>query len=74
MEDNDKLTISPCCRLEYMHWWGVVLTYMERSPDPYYSDSETDVDIDRAMAMKIIEWLTAKYNLPTKGGENAKET
>ena len=41
----------------------VYFTYLERSPDPWYSDSETDVDINREQAMQIISFLRAAFSI-----------
>lgn len=39
----------------------VSLDYQERSPDGYYSDSETSIDISKPEAEMIIELLLKAY-------------
>jgi hypothetical protein len=41
----------------------VYFTYIEHSPDPWYSDSETDVDIDRDQAIQIIDFLREAFSI-----------
>lgn len=41
----------------------VYLTYVEHSPDPWYSDVETNVDIEREDAIKIIEFLRREFDI-----------
>lgn len=41
----------------------VSLNYIEHSPDPWYSDTETDVSISREEAQKIIEFLKEAYEI-----------
>ena len=60
---SDRLEISGDCCLESYDHYGVVLCYVEHQADSYYSDTETTVDIDKDLAVKIIEWLTEKYQL-----------
>ena len=54
---ENKLHLTSLCWLEDVPYMGVTLCYLERSPDPWYSDSQTDVDIDKATAEKIIAFL-----------------
>lgn len=42
---------------------GVELEYEERQGDPWYSDSNTCVDIDRDMAIKIIQFLAEAHGI-----------
>jgi len=59
----DKLELERTCYLQYYEHSGVSLCYIERQADPWYGDGETEVDIDRDMADKIIAWLREKYDL-----------
>ena len=66
---ENVLELSKSCRFEYMQGCGVTLCYTEHSPDSWYSDMATEVDIDRAKAMEIIWWLSEKFDIPeTHGG------
>lgn len=61
-----RLDITKSCWFEKWSWTAeteVVLHYIEHSPDPWYSDSETDIDIDRATAIEIVEFLTRAFNI-----------
>ena len=37
--------------------------FTERSPDSYYSDTVTDVDIDREKAIEIINFLKDAFSI-----------
>ena len=63
---DDKLEIGNDCYLEYYKSFGVSLCYMEHQADSWYSDTKTEVDIDKTTAIKIVKWLNEKYQLPNK--------
>ena len=62
---DDIVKLGRDCQLEYTTHSGVSLCYIEHSPDHWYSDTETDVDIDRDKAAEIVAWLCEKYQLPS---------
>ena len=41
----------------------VTLDYVERSPDPYFSDTETSIDINKAKAVEIIKFLVSAFDI-----------
>ena len=55
------LELSSNCQFVDYEWetspYPVAIEYVERSPDHWYSDSETTVDIDVAMAREIVSFL-----------------
>ena len=59
----DELEITHDCRLEYYDSFGVSLSYKEHQADRWYSDTETEVDIDKDKAVEIITWLSDKFKL-----------
>lgn len=62
-----RVEIYPGCSLVATEWTyhsDVALEYVERSPDPWYSDTVTSVDIDREMAARIVEFLRREFCLP----------
>lgn len=54
------------CKIVMQEWdtfpTSVELEYVEYSPDPWYSDTETSVSIDKEQARAIIELLTKFVN------------
>ena len=64
---TEKLYITPDCYLEYMHYVGdystTSLCYTERSPDPWYSDTHTDIELDKNSACTIIRFLMEKLDI-----------
>lgn len=54
------------CKIVLQEWEtfpaSVELEYIEHSPDPWYSDTETSVTIDKEQARAIIELLTKFVN------------
>ena len=40
---------------------SVELEYVERSPDPWYSDSETSVEIEEEQAREIVAFLREAF-------------
>lgn len=57
----ETLHLSHSCKLEITHWnWGTEceLMYTEHSPDHWYGDSETTIDIDKETASAIIAFLS----------------
>ena len=69
----DILKLSRACQLEYTAHSGVALCYTEHSPDHWYSDTETEVDIDKDKAAEIVAWLCDKYQLPNAEHEPPRE-
>lgn len=65
---SDKLDIGGGCRLEHTENWGVTLCYKEHQGDSWYSDTETELDINRAKAEEIIAWLRDKFPAPDQEG------
>lgn len=62
-----RLEVYPGCSFVAIEWIShtdVSLEYVERSPDPWYGDTETSIDIDREMARSIIEFLRHEFCLP----------
>lgn len=57
----DILKLGEHCRLEYNACFGVSIVYVERSQDYWYSNMDTEVDIDQAKAAEVIAWLQDKY-------------
>lgn len=58
---TEVLELYHSCRLEVTHWnWGTEceLNYTEHSPDHWYGDSETTIDIDKETASAIIAFLS----------------
>lgn len=61
-----KFEISSNCWFELWKWdesEDVHMHYIEHSPDPWYSDNETDVDIDRTQAIGIIKFLCDAFDI-----------
>lgn len=57
-----KVMLSYGCRIEVNLWdWGpeASVIYTERSPDAWYSDTETDCPIEPEQAQAIIDALQA---------------
>lgn len=68
MEDHYKyLKISSSCRLVFSEWYSkehpVCLEYIEHSPDSWYSDTETSIDIDKEMAQNIVQFLKKHFEI-----------
>ena len=59
----EKLEIGNGCQLKYYKWCGVSLCYTEHQADSWYTNTETEVDIDKDKAVEIVAWLCDKYNL-----------
>lgn len=59
----DKLEISRDLWFEHQEYCEPSITYINRSPDPWYSDDEIDIDLDEKKAKEIIEWLKDKFSL-----------
>jgi hypothetical protein len=61
----NEYNISPFCRFELDVYDAfpstLELVYTERSPDPWYSDTETCVDIDEDIAEGIVNFLIKCY-------------
>jgi hypothetical protein len=64
---TEKLEISEGCYLEhtpYTYAYSTTsLCYTERSPDPWYSDTETDIELDKTTACAIIRFLMDKLDI-----------
>ncbi len=64
---TEKLEISGSCYLEYVHYVGnystTSLCYTEHSPDPWYSDTITDIELDNDTACDIIRFLMSKLDI-----------
>lgn len=64
---TEKLEISGSCYLEYVQYANnysyTSLCYTEHSPDPYYSDTHTDIELDKTTACNIIRFLMDKLNI-----------
>lgn len=64
---TEKLQISVGCYLEYTAYTYAYSTtslcYTERSPDPWYSDTHTDIDLDKRAACDIIRFLMYKLDI-----------
>jgi hypothetical protein len=57
------LEISPTCKIVAYTYEGdfkplICLEYVEHSPDPWYSNSETSFDLEPAKIQEIIDFLT----------------
>ena len=61
---DNILKLGSLCYLEYTTHSGVALCYTERSPDHWYGDTETEIDINPKQAAEIVAWLCEKYQLP----------
>ena len=62
MSQTKTVKLSSGCRIEVNLWeWGpdASVIYTERSPDSWYSDSETDCSINPEEAQAIIDALQA---------------
>lgn len=64
-DNRHQLHISKSCWLEWWDWDNpmVTINYVEHSPDPWYGDSETDVDITRDEAIEIIKFLRKAHKI-----------
>jgi hypothetical protein len=65
---TDKLKISPSCWLEDYGYGSISLCYIEHATDHWSSNSETDVDLDKEAAERIIDWLQSKFNIKSNAG------
>ena len=65
---HNILKLGRDCQLEYTPHSGGALCYTEHSPDSWYSDTETEIDIDKDKATEIVAWLCEKYQLQTPEG------
>ena len=70
MSHPNKLEIAGSCSLKHYDYCEPSLCYTEHQADRWYSDNETEVDIDKAKAQEIIDWLAAEYNLSMTTGVN----
>lgn len=63
----EELHITRDCLLgAYVYERGkpdVYLQYVEHSPDHWYGDTETDIDIDREKAVEIVDFLKKHFKL-----------
>jgi len=61
MADEKRIELTSSCSFVETKWTDthkdVCLEYTEHSIDPWYSDSETSIDIDADMAAKIVQFL-----------------
>ncbi|WP_163372894.1 hypothetical protein [Endozoicomonas acroporae] len=61
---KEELKITETCKLvRYEYSKEVSLEYVEHSPDSWYSDNETSIDLDKAMAEKIVTMLRKVYSI-----------
>jgi hypothetical protein len=66
---ESKLKLSSTCELVKTVYSTpsfapeVSLDYVERSPDSYYSDTETSVDLDKEKAREIIAFLQEAFGI-----------
>lgn len=64
-----ELELSPSCKLVGTRYntgtlgSSLSLDYVEHSPDSWYSNSETSIDIDKEKAEEIIHLLKLFYDL-----------
>jgi len=72
MRQPNKLEITRSCWLEHYSHCAPSLCYIERQADSYYSDGETEIDIDKDTAIQIIEWLAEEHNLSITTSEVEK--
>jgi uncharacterized protein YuzE len=70
MSIETTVELSQSCEvvlIEYEHGGNyVTLDYTEHSSDPYHTDNETSIDIDKDMAIAIISILQKAYKLEGK--------
>ena len=62
------LEISGDCRFEVFDFEDcptkyVSLEYVEHSPDAWYSDRDTSIDIDQDKAQEIVDFLCRHFNI-----------
>lgn len=62
--EEEKVEVAHGCWFEYLEHMGVSLMYIEHATDHWSSDSETEVDIDKAKAEEIINFLQRRFNIP----------
>lgn len=64
--ETGKIELSPSCWLVRYNWSStdteICLEYTEYSPDPWYGDSRTEVDITKEKAQEIIDFLQEYVN------------
>lgn len=64
---TEKLEISGSCYLEYIQYANnyscTSLCYTEYSPDNYYSDTHTEIELDNNTACAIIRFLMDKLDI-----------
>lgn len=64
---TERLYIDSGCYLEHTHYAGdystTSLCYTEHSPDPWYSDTHTDIELDKSTARDIIRFLMDKLHI-----------
>lgn len=73
MTHPDELVIAGSCRLKHYGYSEPSLCYTEHQADSWYSDNEIEVDIDKAKAQEIIDWLAAEYDLSISPSQTRKE-
>jgi hypothetical protein len=66
--EETKIRLSPSCRVVKTEYGGSIkpdisIDYIEHSTDPYHSDNETSVFIDRESAIEIVELLSGEFDL-----------
>lgn len=59
-ENNNRLYLTPEVYFDY-NYGEVSLYYTEHSADPWYGDRESEVDITKEDAKRIIEYLNKHY-------------
>jgi len=66
--DTVRLELSPSAYLEAYHWVAsptqVTLEYIEHSPEAWYCDSETSLDLTPDKAEEIVKFLVYHHQLP----------
>ena len=63
--EQRKIALGPSCHFVATCYGNgirdVALEYTEHSPDSWYSDREISLDIDRATAMEIVQFLREEF-------------
>ena len=53
--------LTDYCKLKFerftINWSYMALCYIERQGDPWFSDSETEVDLEKEDCVKLIQFL-----------------
>lgn len=67
MPEEIKVAVNDACWLDiYIYDSGEVnvwLEYIEHSPDPWYGNTETSIDIDKETAIKIVKALKEAFKI-----------